>query len=148
MFDFNNDVPYPNRSSTLGLLFLQYHFLRGDMIYIYQMVYNNINGFNLLDFFTSSTYSITRGHTHKFFKPHVISCQSSNFLTIRSIDAGTIYQNVWLKLALLIVSKICLMNTSLCKCFVIDWLIMFFALLFFWSRIRSLILQALYAFMS
>ena len=84
LFDFN-DVSYPDRLSTLGLPSLQYRRLRGDMIHIYRMVYNNI-GLDLSDFFTTST-SITRGHTHTFFKPHAVSRQRSNFFTIRSIDA-------------------------------------------------------------
>ena len=84
LFDFN-DLPYSGRLSMSGLPSLQYRHLQGDMILIYQMVYNNI-GLELSDFFSTNTRSSTRGHAHKFFKPHAITQPRSNFFAVRSID--------------------------------------------------------------
>ena len=84
LFDFN-DLPYSERLSVLGLPSLQYRHLRGDLILIYRMVNNNI-GLQLSDFFSMSIYNSTRGHPHKFFKPHAITRTRSNFFAVTNID--------------------------------------------------------------
>ena len=86
LFNFN-DLPYSERLSILGLPSLQYHRLRGDMILIYRMIYNDI-GLELSDFFSTNTCSSTRGHANKFFKPRAVTRPRSNFFAVRSI-------NVW-----------------------------------------------------
>ena len=88
LFEFN-DVPYPDRFSTLGLPSSQYCRLRCNLIHIYRMVYNNIE--LELDFFYYRSTSIAWGHTHKLFKPHA---KGQTFLQLEALMYGTIYQNL------------------------------------------------------
>ena len=79
------DTPYSDRLNILKLPTLQYRRLRGDMILLHRLLHNNI-GIHFSDYFTRS-FTSTRGHSYKIFKPHATTRIRSNFFATRSIDA-------------------------------------------------------------
>ena len=55
------------------------------MILLYRLLHNNI-GIDFSDYFTRS-FTSTRGHSYKIFKPHATTRLRSNFFATRSVDA-------------------------------------------------------------
>ena len=78
------DTPYSDRLNILKLPTLQYRRLRGDMILLYRLLHNNI-GIHFSDYFTRS-FTSTRGHSYKIFKPHATTRVRSNFFATRSVN--------------------------------------------------------------
>ena len=79
------DTPYSDRLNILKLPTLQYRRLRGDMILLHRLLHNNI-GIHFSDYFTRS-FTSTRGHSYKIFKPHATTRIRANFFATRSVDA-------------------------------------------------------------
>ena len=75
---------YPERLQILNLPSLYYRWLRGDMILMYQITHKNTDTL-LLNLFTATPVTITRGHNYKFFKPRCNSRYCYNSFTYRTI---------------------------------------------------------------
>ena len=77
--------PYGARLQTLNLPSLRHRRIRGDMIYLYRIMHNNLN-IDSTQFFTLSTSTATRGHNYKLYKSHA-KCQSRiNFFANRTVN--------------------------------------------------------------
>ena len=79
------DLPYHDRLCQLNLPSLTYRRRRGDMILMYQLTHNLIN-IPLSALFTFSSYTSTRGHDFKLFKPHSRCRSRQSFFCIRVIS--------------------------------------------------------------
>ena len=77
--------PYPERLRILNLPSLNYRQLRGDMIFLYQIIHHNSDS-SLLDLFQPALITSTRGHNFKYFKPRCNTRYRSNFFSYRTID--------------------------------------------------------------
>ena len=63
-----SDLPYTEYLSALNLPSLAYRHRRGDMIFLFQMMHSHVD-INVSNLFTPASYSVTRGHNYKLFKP-------------------------------------------------------------------------------
>jgi len=66
---FNLD--YEDRQAALNLPSLSYRRHRADMLMIYNILYENVHLYPPM-FFHQQLSSITRGHSLKLFKPHMM----------------------------------------------------------------------------
>ena len=80
-----HDLSYNDRLHYLSLPSLQYRRLRGDLLFLYQMI-NNFYSINTENFLSFSTITTTRGHNMKLFKPHTNCLSRSSFFTVRVIN--------------------------------------------------------------
>ena len=71
---------YQERLSKLSLPSLAYRRQRGDMIFLYQLI-NQCFNVDITDLFKYQTYSTTRGHNYKIYKPHAKRFCRVNFFT-------------------------------------------------------------------
>ena len=71
---------YQDCLSKLSLPSLAYRRQRGDMIFLYQLI-NQCFNVDITDLFTYQTYSTTRGHNYKIYKPHAKHFCRVNFFT-------------------------------------------------------------------
>ena len=60
---------YQERLFKLSLPSLTYRCQRGDMIFLYQLI-NQCFNVDITDLVKYQTYSTTRGHNYKIYKPH------------------------------------------------------------------------------
>ena len=73
------------RLSKLSLPSLVYRRQRGDLIFLYQLINQHFN-IDINDFFRYQTYTTTRGHNYKIYKPHAKRFCRVNFFTLRTIN--------------------------------------------------------------
>ena len=78
-------MSYPDRLAAVNLPSLYYRRLRGDMIYLYQLMHGHL-GINFSELFTMPPTFNTRGHKFKIFKPTAITRPRVNFFSVRTID--------------------------------------------------------------
>ena len=76
---------YQERLSKLSLPSLVYRRQRGDLIFLYQLINQHFN-IDINDFFRYQTYTTTRGHNYKIYKPHAKRFCRVNFFTLRTIN--------------------------------------------------------------
>ena len=76
---------YQERLSKLSLPSLVYRHQRGDLILLYQLINQHFN-IDINDFFRYQTYTTTRGHNYKIYKPHAKRFCHVNFFTLRTIN--------------------------------------------------------------
>ena len=72
---------YQEQVSKLSLPLLVYRRSRGDMIYLYQLINIDAN-----DFFKHQTFTITRGHKYKIYKPYAKCFCRAHFFMQRTIN--------------------------------------------------------------
>ena len=85
------DQPYHSRLRQLNLPSLVYRRRRGDMILIYQIMYQLLN-IPSSAFFTPSSYTSTRGHNLKLLKPFS-RCRSRQLFFLYGLSMiVTVYQ--------------------------------------------------------
>ena len=74
---------YQERLSKLSLPSLVYRRQRGDLIFLYQLINQHFN-IDINDFFRYQTYTTTRGHNYKLYKPHAKHFCRVNFFILRT----------------------------------------------------------------
>ena len=78
-------LTYADHLSILNIPSLLYRRKCGDMITLYQ-IFHGLVDLELLDFFSLSSYSSTRGHSRKLYKSRSSCRARSKFFSIRVIN--------------------------------------------------------------
>jgi len=86
-------LSYPERLRILNLPSLMYRCKRGDMIFMFQLI-NNLFNIDPSDLLTYLPCIITRGHSHKLYKPLATRLCRCNFFLSGQSMTGMLYQMI------------------------------------------------------